>query len=448
MKKSRYNHIWDLENGKKIAFNSLSCGLAEIDNEFLEVLENIDKIDYDKLEGQEKELIDNMLLGNFIIQDYVDEFKLIKFRHYQGKFSTNSLGLTIAPTLNCNFKCPYCYETPNTHMMDETIKEAIIRYVKQMSKSINQLQITWYGGEPIIAKDIIFDLSEKLIKICEENNCTYGAFIVTNGYLLNDEIISKLKEYKIHGAQVTLDGPPTIHNKRRILKNGENTFDKILENIKKLKEQSIRVSIRINIDKENESYVEELLDILKDNGLNDLDISLGHVTDYTDACKSISGSCLSNEEYANLSLEYQKILHNKNFAANSYPYYPGIKANYCCADQINSFVIDSKGYMYKCWNNVGDTTKSVGNITELDKNIDKIMMSNNIDWMTTTPFEYQECIDCDILPICMGGCPYNLKREGTPQCEKWRYNLDEILKYTYEYKESEENLEEGSLCGI
>ena len=81
MKKSKYNKIIELENGKTIAFNSLTCALAEVDEEFLNVLENIENIDTDKISGNMKELVGNMSDGNFIIQNEIDELKLIKYRN-------------------------------------------------------------------------------------------------------------------------------------------------------------------------------------------------------------------------------------------------------------------------------------------------------------------------------------------------------------------------------
>lgn len=442
MKASKYNFIWDLENGNKLAFNSMSCGLAEVNDEFLEILENVEKIKYEELKGAKKELVDNMLLGNFIVHDYIDELKMLKFKHYQGKFGRNGLGLTIAPTLNCNFKCPYCYETLDTHIMNQEIRQAIVNFVRESAKTLKEIHITWYGGEPLLVKDIIYELSEEFIKISKENNCKYDAYIVTNGYLIDDEIIKNFKKYKVKGAQITLDGPPHIHNNRRILRTGKGTFDVILKNIKKLKDADMQVGLRINIDKENSKFIPELLDILKDNNLTNLDVSFGHITPYTEACSSISDSCLTTKEYADLNLEYQKLLHEKGFKAERYPYYPGIKANYCCADQINSFVIDPKGYMYKCWNNVGNKDMAVGNIKTIKSLTDEKMIMNHVNWLTSVPFEHEECLECKLLPVCMGGCPYNLKRLGKPNCEKWKYNLEEILKYTYIYKTRNEKNKE------
>ncbi|WP_343750137.1 radical SAM protein, partial [Paraclostridium ghonii] len=113
--------------------------------------------------------------------------------------------------------------------------------------------ITWYGGEPLLAKDIIAEFSKRVIEITEREGVYFSSYIVTNGYLIDDEVIQIFKDSKITGAQITIDGPPIIHNKRRILKNSsDETFDKIVGNIKKLIAGGIsNVAIRINIDKTN-----------------------------------------------------------------------------------------------------------------------------------------------------------------------------------------------------
>lgn len=73
----------------------------------------------------------------------------------------------------------------------------------------------WYGGEPLLAWDTICSLSERIIKIADENNCKYAAGIVTNGYLFDEDKILKLKELKIKTVQITLDGPPKVHSRRK-----------------------------------------------------------------------------------------------------------------------------------------------------------------------------------------------------------------------------------------
>ncbi len=431
MKKSNYNKVWKLDDGKTLAFNSMTCALAEVDEKFLEIYENFDSIDFDKLTPEQKEMIEQMKDGHFIIDKDLDELKQIEFRHYKGKYGNNGLGLTLAPTLACNFKCPYCYETPDSKVMDSEVQSAIVNMADEALNRADSLDITWYGGEPMLAKGLIWEMSQKFIEVCESKNATYGAYMVTNGYLFVKEDLENLKKSKIAAMQITIDGPPEVHNTRRVLHNDGGTFDEIVENIKMLREGGIKVNLRINIDKTNIDSVPKLLDILVENKLNDMTISFGQVTAYTEACSSISGSCLNTKEYADWNLEFQKHLVDKGFPATQYPYYPGIKANYCCADQINAFVVDPNGYMYKCWNNVGLKEEAVGNVKEVfNEDVDIKYAINHAKWLTNTPFTEEKCVECSLLPVCMGGCPQVALQSGNVDCEKWIYNLDEVLEYT------------------
>ena len=53
---------------------------------------------------------------------------------------------------------------------------------------------------------------------------------------------------------------------------------------------------------------------------------------------------------------------------------------------------------------------------------------NNINYLLWTPFDYEECIECWLLPICMGGCPWNGMHKGyKPECEKWKYIIEKSM---------------------
>ncbi len=421
MKASRYNIIFEY-NGKKMAFNSRSCALAEVDEDFFKILNN------PPVDGNSgnTNLIESMKSGSYIVEDDFDELENLKMISFSGKFGNKGLGLVIAPTLSCNFACPYCYENPSKGVMSPEVQQALLDLAENTAKSKLGVSVTWYGGEPLIAKDVVFSMSEKFIDICRKYGVNYTASIITNGYLIDDEIVESMVKARILDAQVTLDGPEDVHNSRRKLKvdNGEGTFNRIVHNIKKLVNKNINVDIRVNIDKTNSETVEGLLDVLKGNQLDKCDVNFGHVRPYTSVCNSILSNCLNVEEYANTDVKLQNILRQKGFGSSGYPHYPGTKSNYCCADSLSSFVVDPKGNMYKCWNDVGNVSRKVGNV--LDK--ESYFNSLHTKYMLWSPFKFKACEECNILPICMGGCPYEGLKKGSPDCEKWRYSLIDILK--------------------
>lgn len=432
MKQSRFNEYFFAPDGKKLAFNSYSCGLAVVDDEYEKLMSKLDKITDNNIPKELQKCYEAAREGMFIVPDDYDELlELYTKRNFQ-KYSLESLGLTIAPTLACNFKCIYCYETSKPGIMSSNVAKKIVDFVKFESDQIKNLNISWYGGEPLLAKELIYSLSNKFIEICNEKNIEYNAFIISNGSLLDEDTISELIECQVRGIQITIDGPPEIHNSRRVNKANIGTFDLLIENINKLlKTNKIEVVLRINVDKKNDSEVDKLIAILDERLVNkDVKITFGQVTAYTEACRTIEGDCYNNGEFAVKLLQYYNILVKYGFDEyNEFPY-PEVKLNYCCAELMNSFVIDPEGYLYKCWNEVGNISGAVGNIKN---DLYDVTCYKNGKWLKRNPFDNSKCINCSLLPVCMGGCPHNdMILHNNNVCDMIKYNIKDIMLKYYE----------------
>lgn len=429
LKSSKYNLIFDYK-GKKLAFNSRSASLAEVDENFINMINNIDKIEEKDLNEADVKLIEDMKRGCYIIDKDEDEIQQLKLNNLIGKFGNKgTFGLTIAPTLQCNFACPYCYEERQNGMMSKEVQDAIIKRVEKEAEAKNNISITWYGGEPLLACNIIERMSKKMIEIAKKAGVKYSASIITNGYLINDKVAKMLKNAKVSHAQITLDGPPDVHDSRRKLRGGGATFDRIIENIKIMLKEEIAIGIRINIDKTNVDRLEELLKILADNGLQKCGISLGHVRSDTQACANVAGSCLTIEEYAKKYSKYQEVVLKYKFLEGVVYDYPDSRTNYCCADALSANVVGPDGALYKCWCDIGNQSRKVGDITKEKQKFNKIYT----DYLMWSPFENEKCKNCSVLPLCMGGCPYHGLMGSEPECEKWIYNLKDALKFRFDH---------------
>lgn len=423
-----------MPNGKHIAFNSRTAALAEVEDDFLNILNNINKLDYNYLDKKNRILFDSMLKNGYIIEDSYNELNELKYRNSIGKFNQEKLTLIIAPTLNCNFKCIYCYETPDTSIMNESTQESIIKFVNNYISTIKEVSIVWYGGEPLLCQDIINNISSKLIALCNKNNVLYTSFIITNGYLINDNTVKFLLNNSIFGAQITLDGPRDIHNKRRLLKsNSENNFEKVVNSIKLLAQNNIAVSIRVNIDKTNLCYADDLLNFLKNNDMTNIFTYFAPVTDFTESCKSFSTTCYATHEYSEISIILQKKLVEKGFKSGfDSSLYPLLKYNYCGADQINNFVIDPNGFLYKCMSEIGTLSKSIGDVKKYNFQNNK-EFNRLLTYMTSSPFELDSCSKCKFIPMCMGGCPLIRTTTNKSSCDRWKYNLKDTMQTIYNY---------------
>ena len=275
----------------------------------MQVVEDIKNGDYNE-EKYSSALVSDMKESGCIIEDNVDELKRLEFFRNVAKYDLTNFALTVAPTLDCNFRCKYCFETHSKGIMNEEIQNSLVNFVEKRLSSAKNFSITWYGGEPLLAKNIIFNLSEKFLELCEKNNIAYDAFIITNAALMDDNDIENFKKYKILGAQITIDGPKEIHDRRRRNVKNESTFDRLIDKLNELLNNNLTAICRINIDKENINYVDELLENLRNriDKYRELKIDFGQVTPFTDICRSVESSCYDNEQYTDIMLPlYAKV---------------------------------------------------------------------------------------------------------------------------------------------
>ena len=420
MKPSRYNHFIPFSSGQSIAYNALSNALALIDNQkldsFYQFVENGIDIEDDKLR-------EDLLRGTFLLEDDIDEMAVVRFNMLRGRYATNVLTLTIAPTSDCNFRCIYCYqkEVSGCDYMTESIEDAIVQLLESQKSRLQAFSVTWYGGEPLLALPNIQRLSERFIAICDEKDILYSANMITNGYLLTKEALDILKSVRVDFIQITLDGSPEQHNKKRPFKDGSGTFWTILNNLRYGYDMLPRVSLRINLDRDNPSAGSAVKNYLTEYAL------LDKVTPYF-GCIRNDNDCYDDDRCINVcdfaEIEYDFALETEPSESSHAVLYPVGKSSFCGADRVCSFVISANGLLYKCWSDMGNPIKSVGNILEPFSDLNSVYLA----YLLFDPTIISPCKECSILPICMGGCPFQRITQGKQQCSNHKYILDRCLK--------------------
>lgn len=413
-KKSNYNIFCNYytDNNFMIAYNSFTNALGLIKKDEL----NCFSLYPVCKENLDDDLLDNLIEGGFLIKDDCNELDILKYQMHKSRFNQNTLSLTISPFSGCNFRCVYCFEGDRLDQgikMTDEIQDSIIKYVKESADSIDYLDIVWFGGEPTLAIDVIQTLSDSIIKICDNENIEYSASIVTNGYLINDDIADAFRKCRINSMQITLDGKKETHDARRIQKNGNGSFDVIINNIINYAEKLPSIKLRINIDKSNNGAEQELTEYFREKGILDkLYISIGKV--YSDETNEYSDRiCYTDREFAFKLLDY-KLANGESIQL------PSSLTNACTSVNENCFVIDADGFLYKCWNEIGDKKYSFGHIKD-GFNLRGIAL----DYINYDVTKEKECKKCNLLPICMGGCN-SLKRKELDCCEA-KHTLEQQL---------------------
>lgn len=431
MKKSIFNIFRKIKENIYIVFNSNSLAIAEADEIFQKIYNNLDNLNLNKFSAEEKETFEQMHKLNFIVDDETDEMKNLEYLRLKKIADMKTFNLAIFPTLGCNFDCYYCYEKNKSGIISKEVQEKILELIEYYAEKKIDIKITWHGGEPLLVFDIIYDLSQKMIEICNRNNVKYISEMKTNGYLFDDQIISRLKKCKVSFIQITVDGPPDKHNKIRYLKTSkQGTFDRILENVKKLKANNLNPWIVVNINKSfRDDDLIRFVEILIDNGL-EYNFSFFPEKDSNSGDKYyFNEKCFTNSELAKFSMDFYKKLYEmglgklveKNFM-------PSKINNYCEATRFSYINIDPDGFFYKCALEVGITDKAIGNIIDTRSCKEKFNF-NLVNYMTWDPFKFEKCKNCNIIPICAGNCPkIGLDNNNEPYCIRWKYNIEEFIE--------------------
>lgn len=266
---SQYNIISKIKD-EVIIFNTISLAMGVLDSKYIRVFKEMDKDKLNTLDEDEKEIL---FRNGFIIKDDYSEQSYLKEKYWNNKFNSNILNMSIMTTLECNFRCVYCFEERRKSILLESTQRGICNYIKKNINSYEKVHIDWYGGEPLLQKDIIVTLSKKIISICNENEVDYSASITTNGYLLEKWTEQELLECNIRSVQVTLDGTKEQHDLRRKLIDGKGTYEKIVHNLKQI-ENIVEIDLRVNVDYSNISNIEALFDELKKIGLEKYTIAI------------------------------------------------------------------------------------------------------------------------------------------------------------------------------
>jgi len=133
-------------------------------------------------------------------------------------------GLTILTTEGCNFACVYCHQPHTPVHMSQAVADSIARFVERKAKTIDHLDISWFGGEPLTNLRVLLGLSEEFVRLCHENSVALLGFMSTKGYLLTQELLADLVRLGISRYQITFDGPQNVHDRYRVSKKGVGGF--------------------------------------------------------------------------------------------------------------------------------------------------------------------------------------------------------------------------------
>ncbi|SCW65558.1 uncharacterized protein SAMN02910456_02402 [Ruminococcaceae bacterium YRB3002] len=369
------------------------------------------------------------LIANF------DELEALKTMARSFCAQGRAVGLTICPTMGCNFDCPYCFEDHIPGFMTKEVQDDVVALAGRMmdANGAKSLHINWFGGEPLLAPDIIEDLSGRLISLAEERGAQYSAYIITNGYLLDQNVVDILARSRVVKAQITLDGVGADHDATRHLAGGGATFGRITDNLRTLK-IPFEVRIRQNIHEGNRDKADDLkayVEALREESGNNISYYASPVIDSDNCSDDIETLCGSGSSDLGIRKAAERFV--------------ACRGGFCGANTLYHVGIDEKGNLQKCWENVDKPHKSFGTASRWDP-ADPAATADRPDKLTSFlnswPIAETKCLDCIWLPACAGGCPDRLVSYGKRDCLPYR---DEPEKYVLALYEQLKRKREGNV---
>jgi len=364
----------------------------------------------------------NILIHSFLIRDLTIHQREVIERIEYSVTSPKRLALTSLTTTRCNFRCLYCYQNGildrESDMSIDTVLK-VLSWLEQKIKTIHptNFELHLYGGEPLLNPVALWALLDGARFLCLKYGVVFGAYITTNGYFLDQTTAMRLATSGLKTALVSLDGPPLTHDYRRPLNCGKGTFYHILKNIIE-SAQSLRICVRINIDRQNCHLVPNLLELLvKYNLQKYILIDLELISPILFASTHLKRFLFNvNDDMQAISNLWEVC------AQHGFRIFGAMPIEGACEHKsINTYTVDPIGRLYECPGFVGIDEFCIGNVGE------NMPSSRTRSGLINCP--WLECIECAYLPICQGGC--RMCNYVTKNEIKTRYCKQHFFKHSY-----------------
>ncbi len=373
------------------------------------------------------QLLEALKQNGFLVDESADEVADQKALFQKTQQDCSTVRLCLAPTYACNLDCHYCYEKgvkEQSQKMAMSVVDAVIRFVEQLYDlyHFQTLEVEWYGGDPSLALDRVESLSKGMIDFCAKHNVQYSAFMLSNCTCIDADAAKLLKDVHVDNVLITLDGPHDQHNNRRPRIDGKDSYESTMQAIAYMLDAGIKVDIQSNIDKVGASWFSDLSNEMQDRfGITPRTAKLNDYYGSFGCGKFCSPGfdLFDHEEFAHYDFEVLKASHPsaEQVQARLMP-----APLFCSGQMESSFVIDAKGDVFKCDGRIGDAEYKICNVQ--DENLEPAI--RNFDTALIYPFDDKGCIDCNLLPLCLGTCKWERECCGYP-CHPLRYMLDDYL---------------------
>ena len=416
-KSNGFNIVMDVESSSihlvdDVTYDVISLYEEKSADEILEELKGA----YDEDQIREslseiEELVDQKkLFTEDVFEPVVGDFK----KHH--KPVVKALCMHIAH--DCNLACKYCFAEEGEYhgkrelMSFETGKKALDYLVQNSGNRVN-LEVDFFGGEPLMNWDVVKQLVQYGRSIEEANNKKFRFTLTTNGVLLNDEVQDFLNK-EMGNVVISLDGRKEVNDNMRPFRNGKGSYDLIVPKFQKLAESRDQNNyyIRGTFTRENLDFSE---DVKHFADLGFKQISIEPVVGPEEDPYSIREQDLPQilEEYDKLADEYIKRYKEGN-GFTFFHFMIDLSGGPCvykrlsgCGSGTEYLAVTPGGDLYPCHQFVGDEDYLLGNVDEGIVNPDIVEKFANCN-----VYSKEKCKNCFAKYYCSGGCAANAYKQN------------------------------------
>jgi len=414
-----------------------------------DVADLLDRVgaDTEGFTDEQREALATLTEHGFVVNDREGERRKVEQYFRNIRESKEQLRVTVLTTLQCNFACDYCFQGDHgdhnkfAAKMSLDTAARVVQWTEERLDAIRpeSFVLTLFGGEPLLNLPVAYYLTEKLWNATQARGVRMLVNVITNGLLLTPEVVDRLAPYGLNGVKITLDGDHDTHNRMRPLRGGQGTFDKIIENIRRVAGKC-RVSIGGNFDESSVDSYPALLDFLREQEFADklARVSFKPVireprpqqpkgliplTLVGTEGKPLNGTCMTSAGGGTSICDNCNFLDDKmsflreETKKRGFTTVDGVHMGPCEIHRQHAHTIGPDGALYACPGFTGDTQFSTGHINR-DQSAPQAAASTRFETLAA----WKECNDCAFIPLCAGGCSTAAHLElgdmNRPNCHK------------------------------
>lgn len=423
VKYSRYTHRYDLGNAIAL-YHSLRMKPVYLTREVYKSLQDwlagsfCDSVEHAPADIQSE--VYELVKCKIITRTEDEDEKVLQFvRSKIPKPAVNVCYMILSE--QCNLACKYCFLGNNDRqkrmqflsedMTTDTADRAVDFFVRQIKLSgldseYNKPVIIFYGGEPMMNFPVLVHVAEKLKDLREVEKCVKNAemSVVTNGLLLNEERVLKLKELGVSIA-ISVDGFTEETNKMRVDIGGYPIFSRILKTLDLCKRLGVEISLSVTLSNDTIRDTQNILNLIDNYGVKSFGFNIMMSDEnfvlpesYNDAAAQF----IIDEfiELRKRGIYEDRIMRKLRAFTKAQVYFSD-----CAATSGGQIVIAPNGQVGICHGCLYNKQYFISDIN--DDTFDATKDPSFIEWSQLSPVNKPGCLDCPALGICGGGCPVN-----------------------------------------